>query len=300
MYYADDRTTGRTAANVAIGYEALKGSATAANNTGQDNTAIGYLSMTGNTSGYGNSALGTGSLTANTTGAYNTSIGTSSLNVNTLGDYNVGLGYQSLVHNTTADFNVAIGGRDALFTNITGENNIAVGTSALYTTNASNNTAIGHDAGYSNTSGTDNIFIGKSSAGFSATSSNQIVIGTTAVGLGSNTTIIGNSSTTSAELKGTLKSNGQILALTTKSANYTLTASDEIITVTAGATIMLPSAVGAIGRTYTIKRTGSSDVIIDGDGSQTIDGAATYALSAQYKYVKVVSDGANWIIVGNN
>ena len=34
--------------------------------------------------------------------------------------------------------------------------------------------------------------------------------------------------------------------------------------------------------------------------SQTIDGAITYELSAQYKYVKVVSDGANWLIIGNN
>ena len=305
MFYADDRTAGRTAANVAIGYEALKGSAIAANNTGINNTAVGYLSMTGNTSGYGNSALGTGSLTANTTGAFNTSIGTSSLNVNTLGDYNVGLGYQSLVHNTTADFNVAIGGRDALFTNITGENNIAVGTSALYTTNASNNTAVGHDAGYSNTSGTDNIFIGKSSAGFSATSSNQIVIGTSAIGIGSNTTIIGNSATTSAELKGTLKSNGQILAIATKSAAYTALVSDEIIigdASSAAFTITLPTAVGKNGQTYTIKRINSvaNVVTVGTTSSQTIDGAATYALSAQYKYVKVVSDGSNWIIVGNN
>ena len=64
--------------------------------------------------------------------------------------------------------------------------------------------------------------------------------------------------------------------------------------------ITLPTAVGAIGRTYTIKRTGSSNVIIDGDGSQTIDGETTYILTAQYKYVKVVSDGTNWIIIGNN
>ena len=41
-------------------------------------------------------------------------------------------------------------------------------------------------------------------------------------------------------------------------------------------------------------------VTVGTTSSQTIDGAATYALSAQYKYVKVVSDGSHWIIVGNN
>ena len=162
-----------------------------------------------------------------------------------------------------------------------------------------------YNAGYSNTSGTDNIFIGKSSAGFSATSSNQIVIGTSAIGIGSNTTIIGNSSTTSAELKGTLKSNGQVLAIAAKSAAYTALVSDEIITgdaTSAAFTITLPTAVGKTGQTYTIKRinAGANAVTVGTTSSQNIDGAATYALSMQYKYVKVVSDGSHWIIVGNN
>jgi hypothetical protein len=35
-------------------------------------------------------------------------------------------------------------------------------------------------------------------------------------------------------------------------------------------------------------------------GSQTIDGSTTYSLGSQYKYVVVVSNGANWIVVANN
>jgi len=80
---------------------------------------------------------------------------------------------------------------------------------------------------------------------------------------------------------------------------------DEIITGDAASsafTITLPTAVGFTGLTYTIKRinSGGNAVTVGTTSSQTIDGITTYALSAQYKYVKVVSDGANWIIVGNN
>jgi hypothetical protein len=67
-------------------------------------------------------------------------------------------------------------------------------------------------------------------------------------------------------------------------------------------TINLPSAVGIAGRQYTIKRTvaGIGSVTVDASGTQTIDGALTYSLPTQWKYVVVVSDGANWLIVGNN
>jgi len=65
-------------------------------------------------------------------------------------------------------------------------------------------------------------------------------------------------------------------------------------------TVNLPTAVGIAGRQYTIKRAGSASVTIDPNGAQTIDGAATYTLSAQWQYVVVVSNGSNWLIVGNN
>ena len=81
--------------------------------------------------------------------------------------------------------------------------------------------------------------------------------------------------------------------------------SDEIIlanATSASITITLPKAVGLTGQTYTIKRinSGGNDVTVGTTSSQTIDGITTYALSAQYKYVKVASDGAHWIIIGNN
>lgn len=90
-----------------------------------------------------------------------------------------------------------------------------------------------------------------------------------------------------------------------KTGAYTLTATDAIITAdaTGGAfNVTLPTAASITGRQYTIKRinTGANAVTVNTTSSQTIDGATTYSLSAQYKYVSVVSDGANWLIVANN
>ena len=73
------------------------------------------------------------------------------------------------------------------------------------------------------------------------------------------------------------------------------------IDVTAtGQTITLPTAVGLIGRSYTIKLSGAGTGTVATTSSQTIDGSTTYSLLAQYKYVTVKSTGANWIVIGNN
>lgn len=73
------------------------------------------------------------------------------------------------------------------------------------------------------------------------------------------------------------------------------------VNVTAtGQTITLPTAASITGRVYTIKLTASGSATVATTSSQTIDGATTYSLSAQYKYVSVQSDGANWMIISNN
>jgi hypothetical protein len=80
-----------------------------------------------------------------------------------------------------------------------------------------------------------------------------------------------------------------------------LTDADYTIEVTAtGQTMTLPSAIGVSGREYTIKLTASGTGTVATTSSQTIDGSSTYSLSAQYKYVKVKSNGVNWLIIGNN
>lgn len=87
-----------------------------------------------------------------------------------------------------------------------------------------------------------------------------------------------------------------------KTAAYTLTSVDDTVFVdaTAGAvTVTLPTAVGIAGKCYTVKKIDVSvnAVTVDGDGAETVDGAAGAGLPLQWNSVTVCSDGANWGIV---
>lgn len=97
--------------------------------------------------------------------------------------------------------------------------------------------------------------------------------------------------------------NGLVTALSSKTGNYTLTATD--ITVLGNATsgsitLTLPTAVGVTGQTYFLKKTDSTanTVTVATTSSQTIDGQASKVLSIQYDGIQVASDGANWVITG--
>ena len=68
-----------------------------------------------------------------------------------------------------------------------------------------------------------------------------------------------------------------------------------------GATVTLPTAVGIEGRGYSIKLiTRGGTATVNTTSTQKIDAITTYALSAQWDYVKVQSTGAAWIIIGQN
>ncbi len=117
---------------------------------------------------------------------------------------NTRVGDGALRDNTTGSNNTAIGYR-ALVTSQNGINNVGIGFVALgLVNNSSGNTALGYRAGRYHGAGSTNnltlasnsIFIGFDSSAGADNQSNQIVIGHTAIGLGSNTTVIGNSSTT--------------------------------------------------------------------------------------------------------
>jgi len=95
---------------------------------------------------------------------------------------------------------------------------------------------------------------------------------------------------------------GSLATKTTASATgATLDATHCVRILTAtGQTDTLPTAVGIQGRRYTIKLSASGSATVATTSSQTIDGSTTYSLSAQYKYVTVISDNANWHIIANN
>lgn len=75
---------------------------------------------------------------------------------------------------------------------------------------------------------------------------------------------------------------------------------DTLVLTASGQTATLPTAVGILGRVYSVKLTASGTGTVATTSSQTIDGSTTYSLSAQYKYVTVQSDGSNWVIIGQN
>jgi hypothetical protein len=292
--------------NTANGYQSLY-----SNTTGVENTAIGVNSLRSNTGGNNNTANGKESLYSNTTGDYNTAIGVNSLGSNTTGRNNTANGVNSLYKNTTGYENTAIG-NSALASNTTGNENTAIGTASfLNNTTGNKNTANGFGAGRfiadgstSNTTSDFSVYLGSDTRASADNAQNEIVIGYNAIGKGSNSTVIGNSSTTNAEIKGTLKSNGQILALTRIGSNYTALISDEIIICDASnapITITLPTAVGKTGQTYTIKRINgnSNKVEIAATSNQNFDGTPTLELNFVNAYVKVISDGSNWWIIGS-
>lgn len=73
-----------------------------------------------------------------------------------------------------------------------------------------------------------------------------------------------------------------------------------LVDATTGAvTVNLPAAASAEGALIVVKKTDASAnaVTIDANASETIDGAATQALAAQYDALTVACDGAGWWIV---
>jgi hypothetical protein len=156
-------------------------------NTGANNSFFGIDAGRNNTTGVNNTAIGESALRNNTTGGNNTANGLSALSSNTTGNSNIAIGWSALINNTT------------------GNNNVAVGfVSLAFTSGSSGNTALGfrsgryHGPGSINnlTAASNSIFIGFDAAAAADNQTNQIVIGHNAIGLGSNTAVIGNSSTT--------------------------------------------------------------------------------------------------------
>lgn len=96
----------------------------------------------------------------------------------------------------------------------------------------------------------------------------------------------------------------QLGPVSAKTANYTLTDSDGavVFTTTSGAlTATLPTAVGRAGRRLIVKKLGGATaniLTIATTSSQTIDGALTEPIAIAGGFREVISDGANWHIIG--
>lgn len=89
--------------------------------------------------------------------------------------------------------------------------------------------------------------------------------------------------------------------VSTQTASFTAATTVDVYLcdATSGAiTVTLPAAggAGASGKVFTFRKINSSTntVTVDGNASETIDGALTVVLGQQYDSVTMVSDGTNW------
>ena len=91
---------------------------------------------------------------------------------------------------------------------------------------------------------------------------------------------------------------GVATTVVSKSANYTLLPSDNMVLVTAACTIKLPVPTGLQDKTYYIKHmtTNGVSVIVDGNGAN-IDDQATWTIIAKYTTLSVFTDGVSWFII---
>ena len=91
---------------------------------------------------------------------------------------------------------------------------------------------------------------------------------------------------------------GSLPTVVSKTTTYTALTTDDTIIASSGTfTITLYAASGNSGRTLNIKNAGTGVITIDANASETIDGALTQTISAQYTNLQLRCDGTNWHIL---
>jgi hypothetical protein len=313
--------------NTSFGYLALRDVT-----SGHSNLGIGVAALLKTTTGIYNLAVGTSALENNVSGNYNTAFGVSSLYLAT-GSDNTAIGSNSLAATTSGDKNVSIG-TESMFNNTTGSSNIALGyVAGRYISGGSANQTsgtsiyIGQDTRSSADGNTNEMVFGHTAIG---QGSNTVTLGNSSITktfLRGNTMVntttdngvdklqVAGSIYSSTTLKGndiSIVGTGSIPTLTStqfttqsfsalttaKTANYTTAFNDYFIDCTSGTfTVTLQAAASYQGRVLIIKNSGAGTITVDGNGAETIDGAATYSLSVQYATIQIISDGTNWKII---
>lgn len=114
-------------------------------NTGSENVAFGYNSLSSSSSGSYNSCFGTSSLHLNESGSQNVAFGHSSCLFNRTGNNNTSIGYFSMRSNQNSDSTAV--GCNCLQSNFSGNQNTAVGSQALKSDSLGvDNTAVGFES----------------------------------------------------------------------------------------------------------------------------------------------------------
>lgn len=98
-------------------------------------------------------------------------------------------------------------------------------------------------------------------------------------------------------------SGGLYVGIATKTVTFTADdlGTTYICDATAGnITANLPAAATVSGQVFSFvkKDVSANTITIDGNAAETINGAATKVLTAQYDKALIQSDGSNWFIIG--
>jgi len=278
--YQSGRYNTTATGNTFIGYQA------GAANIGVNNTFIGYRAGAANTTGNGNVAIGYTAGASLTTGYNNTiiNVGISSMST---GANNTIIGFFAGRLNSTGFGNVFIG-RDSGRDGVSISDNVFVGNAAgSYVTSGGSNTFIGIGAG-SNfggssanplTTSNSSILIGVNTYPLANSQTNQIVIGNGTTGLGSNSTIIGTTSTTTTAIYGNL-----LLGSTTDSGyklDVTGTARvSSAVTFSSGQTGgYVTSTSGYVNETRTVSTNATSYYLIKYTGTSNGSSTTTFDIT---------------------
>lgn len=90
------------------------------------------------------------------------------------------------------------------------------------------------------------------------------------------------------------------LKVTTLTASTTLNETHNVVLCNNGPyAVTLPAAASNTGRVYYLKNIDADgdDFVIDGNGSETIDGQSNYFLELYHQSVRLISDGTNWQVL---
>jgi len=94
---------------------------------------------------------------------------------------------------------------------------------------------------------------------------------------------------------------GNSLSVTTVTTTTATAAAWDAVMVdddTAGSTVTITLPAGSTDDQIVVKKLGTTaNVIIDGDSAETIDGAATFTLTAQYASLSLIWNGTEWSII---
>lgn len=236
----------------------------------------------------------------------NIGVGIAALKLTTTGDYNLAVGYTALEKNTTGSDQNAFG-RQAGQNNVGDKNVFLGGASGVNCLTCANSIFVENSNGSGNgvATGYKNIVIGNQIVGLSPSLHNSIVIAddiTPIIFKDSSgkmylnaPTIVGSQGVANS----TLESAGSLGAnIITVTGNHTATSSNYTILVnnSGTATITLPAAATSTNRVYIIKKISgaANDVIIDGNGAELVEGAATQTLTTLNEVWVIQTNGTAW------